>query len=131
MGTERKVGVQFDWRPAKRPRPIDLRGLHVVARPVVANDDAEQLYAASHPPVGDAALWTYLPDGPYRDPGDFRDALVLAESSEDPLFFTLARLPGEHPAGIASYLRITPLHGVIEDRPHLVWSVFATDNGGE
>jgi RimJ/RimL family protein N-acetyltransferase len=114
MGTERKLGVQLDWRPAKCPRPIELRGLHVVIRPLVANDDAKQLYAASHPPVGDPALWTYLPDGPYRDPGDLRDALVLAENSEDPLFFTLARLPEEGPAGIASYLRITPEHGVIE-----------------
>jgi RimJ/RimL family protein N-acetyltransferase len=36
------------------------------------------------------------------------------ERSEDPLFFTLNPLPGEHPAGVAAYLRITPEHGVIE-----------------
>jgi RimJ/RimL family protein N-acetyltransferase len=30
------------------------------------------------------------------------------------LFFTLVPLPAERPAGVASYLRITPEHGVIE-----------------
>jgi RimJ/RimL family protein N-acetyltransferase len=40
--------------------------------------------------------------------------LRYAETSEDPLFFTLARLPEERPLGIASYLRIAPEHGTIE-----------------
>jgi RimJ/RimL family protein N-acetyltransferase len=40
--------------------------------------------------------------------------LRWAEGSDDPLYFTLATLPRERPAGIASYLRITPEQGVIE-----------------
>jgi RimJ/RimL family protein N-acetyltransferase len=43
-----------------------------------------------------------------------RLALRTAAASDDPLFFTLVLLPGESPAGVASYLRITPDHGVIE-----------------
>jgi RimJ/RimL family protein N-acetyltransferase len=43
-----------------------------------------------------------------------RKALQEAEGSEDPMFFTLVRLPEERPCGVASYLRITPEHGVIE-----------------
>ena len=74
----------------------------------------EALYAESHPPAADPDLWAYLPSGPYRDVAAFRDDLAVAERSEDPLFFTLARLPEEHPAGIASYLRITPEHGSVE-----------------
>jgi RimJ/RimL family protein N-acetyltransferase len=76
--------------------------------------DAEPLFAASHPPDGDPAIWTYLPDGPYESPGHLRGMLAWAASSDDPLFFTLAALPGDRPLGIASYLRITPEFGVIE-----------------
>jgi RimJ/RimL family protein N-acetyltransferase len=43
-----------------------------------------------------------------------REALEVAEASEDPLFYTLERLPEGRPVGIASYLRITPEHGAIE-----------------
>jgi RimJ/RimL family protein N-acetyltransferase len=43
-----------------------------------------------------------------------RQLLDWAESSEDPLFFALVRLADERPAGLASYLRVTPELGVIE-----------------
>jgi RimJ/RimL family protein N-acetyltransferase len=110
----RPVGAEFDWRPVPRPERAVLEGRHVRLRPVEAIADAEALYAESHPPAGDPDLWTYLPSGPYRDAADYREDLVDAERSVDPLFFTLVRLPDEQPAGIASYLRITPEHGVIE-----------------
>ena len=83
-------------------------------RPVDPAGDAEPLWEVSHPPEGDVAIWTYLPDGPYRDPDHLREMLSFAETSEDPLFATLVGLPEERPLGIASYLRITPEHGVIE-----------------
>jgi len=54
-----------------------------------------------------------------------RGALERSARSEDPLFYALVPRTaehragvdshaGEHPAGVASYLRITPEHGVIE-----------------
>ena len=91
-----------------------LEGRHVRLRPLEASADAEALYAESHPPAGDPDLWAYLPTGPHRNAAEYREELALAERSEDPLFFTLVQLPEERPAGIASYLRITPGHGVIE-----------------
>ncbi len=120
MGTEqpiaiaRPVGVDLQWRPAARPARTELRGTHVVLRPLDADLDAGQLYSESHPPAADPGMWTYLPYGPYRDPGGLRDALRRFQASEDPLFFTLLPLPAERPAGVASYLRMTPEHGVIE-----------------
>jgi RimJ/RimL family protein N-acetyltransferase len=86
----------------------------VLIRPLRARSDTEPLYAASHPPGGDPAIWTYLPDGPYDSADDMRLALARAETSEDPLYFTLAPLPDCRPEGVASYLRITPEFGVIE-----------------
>jgi RimJ/RimL family protein N-acetyltransferase len=100
------------WKPVPRPAREPLRGRHVLLRPVDPAADARDLYAVSHPPEGDTATWTYLPDGPYESPEDLRRMLDLAAGSEDPLFFTIV-MEGR-PAGMASYLRITPEHGAIE-----------------
>ena len=86
----------------------------MLLRPLDADRDARALYAQSHPPAADPGLWTYLPNGPYRDPAELRDSLRIAQASDDPLFFTLVLVPPEQPAGVASYLRVKPEHGVIE-----------------
>jgi RimJ/RimL family protein N-acetyltransferase len=114
IAPEQRVGEDVDWRPAKRPARTELRGGHVLLRPLDPDRDAEALYSQSHPPLADPGLWTYLPNGPYRDPGELQAALRVAAASDDPLFFTLVTLPEDQPAGVASYLRITPDHGVIE-----------------
>jgi RimJ/RimL family protein N-acetyltransferase len=108
------LGEELDWTPAQRPARASLVGSHVLLRPVDADGDATPLFKISHPPDGDPAIWTYLPDGPYRDSEHLRQMLAWAETSEDPRYFTLVRLADERPLGIASYLRITPEFGVIE-----------------
>jgi RimJ/RimL family protein N-acetyltransferase len=100
--------------PARRPNAHPLVGRLVRLRAVDPAADAEPLFRASHPPDGDPEHWTYLPTGPYRDPADLRRTLELAAHSDDPQFFTIERLRDRLPCGIASYLRITPEHGVIE-----------------
>jgi RimJ/RimL family protein N-acetyltransferase len=108
------LGAELDWTPTQRPTRGSLRGSHVLLRPVHAGADAEPLYAVSHPPDGDPAIWTYLPYGPYQHPDEMRGLLSWAESSRDPIFFALVRIRDERPLGLASYLRITPEFGVIE-----------------
>ena len=112
--TQQPVGGELDWRPARRPGRTPIAGRYVMVRPLDAAGDAASLFAESHPPLGDPGLWTYLPTGPYRDAGELRGALEVAKRSEDPLWFTLAPRAGEHPAGVASYMRTKPEHGVIE-----------------
>jgi RimJ/RimL family protein N-acetyltransferase len=107
-------GEKLDWTAVEPPVPVPLGGSHVLLRPVDAATDAEPLYAVSHPPDGDPAIWTYLPDGPYESPEHLRRMLAWAETSQDPLYFTLVRLRDERPLGQASYLRITQELGVIE-----------------
>jgi RimJ/RimL family protein N-acetyltransferase len=104
----------LDWRGAAPPSRAPLRGRYVLLRPVNAATDAAALHAVSHPPLGDQTIWTYLPDGPYPSAEALRDHLQQIQRLSDPLFFALARLPDEEPQGLASYLRITPEHGVIE-----------------
>jgi RimJ/RimL family protein N-acetyltransferase len=114
MATDRPLGELVDWSPAKRPVRTELRGPHVLLRPLDAAADAEPLYAVSHPPEGDPAIWDYLFEGPFESAEELRELLAQAEASEDPLFFTLVGLPEERPLGMASYLRIEPEHGSIE-----------------
>ena len=114
MSGESYVGAAVDFRGASHPRRSVLEGRHVRVRPLNAAGDAVSLFAQSHPPLGDPDLWTYLPTGPYVDACEMHQALEQDEHSPDPLFFTLVPLADERPAGIASYLRITPEHGVIE-----------------
>jgi len=108
------LGEPVDFRAALPPKRHPLRGRYVLVRPLDAIADAESLYAVSHPPGGDPRIWTYLPDGPYEDLEDMRRALVAAQSSQDPLFFTLVPRTSGRPGGVASYLRITSEHGAIE-----------------
>ncbi|HXB64941.1 MAG TPA: GNAT family protein [Solirubrobacteraceae bacterium] len=110
----RPLGEPLDWTPVEPPARIALRGAHVLVRPVDAAGDAQPLYSVSHPPDGDPAVWTYLPDGPYRSAEHLREMLSWSQTSTDPLYFALAPLPEERALGIASYLRITPEFGVIE-----------------
>jgi RimJ/RimL family protein N-acetyltransferase len=114
MSIDLPLGDELDWTPVARPARTAMRGSHIVLRPVDAATDAAPLYAASHLPEGDPAIWTYLPDGPYQSPDHLGQMLAWAESSEDPMYFTLAPLPDVRPLGWASYLRITPEFGVIE-----------------
>ena len=114
VSTEPLLGAEVDWHGAPLPDRAPLEGRYVRLRVLDASADAEALFAQSHPPLGDPELWTYLPGGPYRDAAQLRAALELAERSEDPLFYTLIPLAEEQAAGVASYLRITPEHGVIE-----------------
>jgi RimJ/RimL family protein N-acetyltransferase len=111
---ELPLGKKLDWTPTERPSRAQLLGSHVLLRPVDAAADAEPLYAVSHLPDGDPAIWTYLPDGPYQSPRHLQQTLGSAETSEDPLYFAVVKLPEGRPLGLASYLRINLEFGVIE-----------------
>jgi RimJ/RimL family protein N-acetyltransferase len=114
MSPEPPLGRPLDWTPAEAPRRAMHRGSHVLLRPLDADADAEPLYAVSHSPEGDLAIWTYLFDGPYESAEQLGQLLAQVETSDDPLFFTLVGLPEERPLGMASYLRIEPEFGSIE-----------------
>ncbi len=114
MTDDLPLGERLEWTPAQPPRRERLLGERVLLRPLDAAADAGPLYAASHPPDGDAAIWTYLFDGPYESPEALGEMLARAESSDDYAFFTLLRLPDERPLGLASYMRFEPAHGSIE-----------------
>ena len=101
------LGAEIEWTPVARPGRRELRGSHVLLRPVT-QADAEALYAAAAEP----AIWTYLPYGPYASPAAMRERVEEMTATDDPLYLAIVR--DGVPEGIASYLRIEPQHGVIE-----------------
>lgn len=109
-----RLGEPVAWSPAATPVATELRGQHVVVRPVNADTDAEPLYAVSHLPDGDPSVWTYLSDGPYESVERLHKRLEQAQTSTDRVYFTVVRAVDQRPLGWASYLRITPVYGVLE-----------------
>ena len=108
------VGRALEWTPAAAPPRSALAGTRVLLEPLDAGRDADALYAASHAPGGDPAIWTYLPDGPYASAAQMRRALQEREGSSDPLFMTIVRRADDRPLGACAFMRIVPEHGVIE-----------------
>lgn len=78
-------------------------------RPLDPDTDGEALHEAAQ---GDPELWTYMSYGPLDTPTKL--AQFYAGFEDEPFFYVLCPLPEERPAGVASYLNITPEHGRIE-----------------
>lgn len=113
VARERPLGAELQWTAVERPDGAPMRGSHVLLRPL-ETADAEPLYSVSHPPGGDAAVWTYLPDGPYENPEQLRQTIAWAQGLDDRVYYTILELREERPSGWASYLRIKPEFGVVE-----------------
>ena len=64
--------------------------------------------------AGEPEIWEYLPYGPFEDEAALAAQLTANAASEDPLFYAIIDLRDGRAGGVASYLRITPDHGVIE-----------------
>lgn len=102
-----------DWRPPPRPAHAALVGRYSRLEPLDAGRHAADLYAAYSE---DAAgrLWTYLFSGPFASAGEYRAWVEARQDSVDPLFFAVVDAACGRAAGVASFLRIDPAHGVIE-----------------
>ena len=56
----------------------------------------------------------YLPYGPFRTLPSYRDWMNQFCLGDDPLFFAIVDRTDGQPAGVASYLNVTPIGGSIE-----------------
>ena len=105
------IGVQVSAHPALPPQRVRLAGRFVALEPLDAALHAASLYALSQ---GDAALWSYMPDGPFADAAAFHDYIDAKAKSTDPLFFAIIDIASGRAVGHASFLRIDPKNRVIE-----------------
>lgn len=100
--------------PAPLPARIVLRGETVRLEPIDPELHAADLYAASHEDADPAVLWRYMPNRPCANLEAFTGGLEEMEQSDDPFYFAIHDLQSGRAQGVASYLRITRAHRVIE-----------------
>ena len=105
--------LALETSSAARPGRVTLEGRLVTVTPLQPEMHASSLYESTR---GDenAALWTYLPDGPYAEFALFESDLNRKAASEDPQFFAILDKADESAKGCAAYLRIKPVHRTVE-----------------
>lgn len=99
-----------DTSPRPVPPRTDMVGRYCSVVPL-SLDHADDLYTAFRADEEDR-IWTYLPNGPYHDPAEFR-AWVDAAIAQNDLLMQAILVDGRA-VGHASYLRITPASASIE-----------------
>src|SRR3954471_15506713 len=96
--------------PARgRPERAPLAGERVRLEPVDPARHGADLFAAAR---GDPRLWEYLPYGPFAGRAAMAEHLARQAASEDPLCFAV--IVDGKAAGVVTFMRIEPAHGVIE-----------------
>lgn len=127
---EQPVGPAVDYTPPDPACPrTPMEGRTVGLEPVDPERHVGDLYACSK---DGESLWTYLNFGPFESEAAMRRWLDTVEPQTDPLAFTIVDRKTDKAEGMASFLRITPAHGVIEIgaiwfAPRLQRSVKATE----
>lgn len=102
-----------NWTPPPRPPREPLEGKYCRLEPLDPDRHAAALFAANAAD-GDGRSWTYMPYGPFPTLQSYREWMSGKCLGDDPLFFAIVDRADGQPAGLASYLRITPASGSIE-----------------
>lgn len=102
-----------DLAPARPPQRQTLEGRFVMIEPLDPALHGDALYEGTHGDDRDE-LWRYLFEGPFTDRSSFDAYLQREAASEDPLFFTIVDKASARAVGQAAYLRVEPVHKVIE-----------------
>ncbi len=101
------------WQPRPWPPRTIMHGRTCHLEPLDPERHAAALYQA-YSADGDGRLWTYLAYGPFHSLADFQTHLETNGTGDDPLFYAIVPHTSGQAEGVASYLRITAAHGVIE-----------------
>ena len=102
-----------DLAPPKRPQRAPQRGRIVDIVPLDPAVHAAALYDATRGSHNEG-LWLYLFEGPFATRADFDSHLEKKAASDDPLAFAILDKSCGDAIGLASYMRIEPVHRVIE-----------------
>ncbi len=114
MTIDDALGPKLGWTPLRSPERAGLAGRTVRLEPIDPPRHGAQLYAASHGPAVDPALWLYLSVGPFASEAPFMAWLEKCAASKDPLFLAVVDQQNGRAVGMVSFMRIEPAHGVIE-----------------
>lgn len=107
----RDIGeVVTGWVVPGRPGPVVIGG-RLARLERLSGDHAAGLFDAN---AASAAIWEYLPYGPFARLDDYRAWVVEMAALDDTFFYAIIDHATGRPGGVASYLRITPEAGSIE-----------------
>lgn len=98
------------WSVPVRPGRVELEGAYVRLEPL-GGEHVAALHGAN---VVEAAIWDYLPYGPFAEEAAYRAWVEGVAGGVDPVFFAVVDRESGLPGGVMSYLRITPEAGSIE-----------------
>lgn len=98
---------------AKLPEQTQLTGRIVSLVPLDPEIHGEALYQNTHG-EGKEHVWDYMPWGPFHEKASFDTFLKKNAASLDPLYFAIVDKTTHKALGFAAYLRIEPVHRVIE-----------------
>jgi RimJ/RimL family protein N-acetyltransferase len=99
--------------PASRPRRPTLAGQYVTLVPLDAAAHGQAIYDATSGEQNDE-LFRYLAFGPFPDAAAHLQALEKMSASEDPMFLAIVDNSSGLAVGHAAFMRIEPVHRVIE-----------------
>ncbi len=108
------VGVAVPgWTPPSIPSSDTMTGSYCVLERLCVDKHGKDLYEANKVDRSDDS-WTYLPYGPFDSYEHYEQWLRAYETTLDPLFFAIKDSSLGRAFGVASYLRIAPIDGVVE-----------------
>ena len=113
LAAERLVGEPVDPSSSPRPRRVSFEGRTIRLVPLDAHEHLESLWAATGGPQNEH-LWTYMFEHPFQNRASLEANLQRKEESEDPLYYSIVDKPSGDAVGWAAYMRMEPLHRVIE-----------------
>jgi RimJ/RimL family protein N-acetyltransferase len=102
-----------DWAPVALPDAITLPGQYCTLELLDPDRHVEDLHAA-YAAAPDDRDWTYLPVGPFRTLGSYRDWAVAAAKSEDPRHYAVTDNASGRALGTLALMRHDPVNGAIE-----------------
>ena len=110
---DQPVGRLVDTHAARRPERTTLTGRTITLAPLDAEAHGDDLFDQANGGEKDR-VWTYLFDGPYTDRAVFKANIAQKQLSNDPLFFAILDNATGRAVGYQTFLRIEPVHRVIE-----------------
>ncbi len=107
------VGESLDWSPVQAPGRTMILGRTCRLEALDASQHGADLHSANLLDES-GEMWTYMPYGPFGSLDDYSSWCDSMAASDDPLFYAIVDQASGGAIGVASYLRIEPVVGVIE-----------------
>ncbi len=102
-----------NWSGVRRPEKVIMVGRYSRLEALNIDKHAEALFGSFSQDI-ENKNWTYLPYGPFENFSAYQQWLIDASRGSDPVFYVIINQQNNEAIGLAGYLGINPLHGVIE-----------------